>query len=54
MKTAKAPQSPIDPVPITENPAVGGAYQRDPVTGELSLITQPADAGFFTPAENEV
>ncbi|MCX7208186.1 MAG: hypothetical protein NT086_19825 [Proteobacteria bacterium] len=39
-----------------ELPQTGGAYTRDPVTGELTQVSQPqpAPAGFFTPAETEV
>jgi hypothetical protein len=41
---------------MTENPSMGGVYQRDPETDQLTLVeqTQPATAGFFAPAENEV
>ncbi|WP_188053270.1 hypothetical protein [Iodobacter fluviatilis] len=35
-------------------PQTGGSYTRHPKTGELTPVTQPADAGFFTPIESEV
>ncbi|MDT8998352.1 hypothetical protein RQP53_03570 [Paucibacter sp. APW11] len=42
MNTETDPQSPAEP----QNPAQGGSYMRDPVTGELTLVhaTQPSTA----------
>lgn len=39
-----AAASPSAPQPDPANPATGGSYQRDPVTGALQPLQQPGEA----------